>query len=340
MPHDKNFVIEVYHRGNLAVFYTFLGSKGNNLLKEVLVTLFRRYYEPEIHSYTSPYYVVIQLKNTRLFKEHVLKIINELKYVGSSRGSYNSFINLIAYNSTVFLWRIFHVAQRFGAIDPSVTKITKTLLQGFRDTIIGIEALKEVFRMDFDKETLWIFLNGLSKGKISVTIYENEAPSPLLSEAVSRIPYSQPIFGLIDLSKYRDRIYKKRISMICLICGYNKTLRLRELIESNNIKCPRCGSKYIAIVKGGAKDEKEIVNKVIAKKKLRRDEKLLFKELQHRALLVLKYGVLAAIILSARGVGPVEATRIINKIVEGEEDIYRLIYEAEKKYLKIKKYLK
>ncbi|MCC6054415.1 MAG: hypothetical protein LM589_03785, partial [Thermosphaera sp.] len=62
-------------------------------------------------------------------------------------------------------------------------------------------------------------------------------------------------------------------------------------------------------------------------------------DLVQRAVLLYNYGDKALLALSTPGVGSRDAARIINSYINGV-DLLQLLYEYEKRFIKIKKYLK
>ncbi|WFO75783.1 DEAD/DEAH box helicase [Desulfurococcaceae archaeon MEX13E-LK6-19] len=336
IPSDRNIVVEVCSNEKIIAFYTFLGSKANNLLKEILTALFRRYYLTDITAYSSPYYVIFQTVH-RPSRNDVINIVNQLIDVFDKYGE--DALTEIVMNSNAYLWRIFFVAQRFGAIDPSKVKVTKTLLKGYKDSIIGVEALKETMLRDYDISVVRKIVDGIKRGTVKIHVVETKKPSILLKEALSRIPGVYRIYKTIDLDAYKLRLLNKEVTVICLLCGNAFRLKLNSIVGEDNIACPKCSSRALAVVKGDGKEEIDVVRKVLSKKRLKGEEKNLYKELQKKAMLVMNYGADAIIALAGYGVGVVEASRILYKHKAFNEDLFKLIYEAEKKFLRIKKYL-
>lgn len=333
IPTDKDLVIEICRRDKLVVFYTFLGTKANNLLKEILSAIMRRRYLLDVIAYSTPYYIVFQLP-FKPTKKDVSDIINDFLNI------FNSIVvREIVMNTNTYLWRIFFVAQRFGAIDPSKVKITRNILRGYKDSIIGVEALREALLKDYDVNTINILVKKIKDKVVRIHVVETDKGSSLLQEALSRIPGISGVHGGVDLNTYKLRLLNKEVSLLCMLCGALYRKKLSSIVDEKEVVCPRCGSKAIAVVKGDGAEEARIIKKVLAKKKLSHEERGVYKELQKKAMLVMNYGVKAVVVLAGHGVGATEASRILYRHVAFNEDLYKLIYEAEKKFLRIKKYL-
>lgn len=339
-PSDRSIVIEVNSKYRLIVLYGFFGSKVSNTLKEIVLALTRKHISMDVSAYATPYYIIISFENYRPRTDDVYKIIYGLKVLGNDPEVFEKYASRIIRESNTFLWRVFFVGQRFGAIDISKKeKLSKNILRALADTVIGVEAYRESLIKDYDLMNTFNLLRRLSSGMLRVHVFiDQEKVYPLFKEAINRIPSSIELY-VIDLDTYKQRLLKKKISLICMICGYKWSSRVGDIIKEPYVECPKCSSRYVAVVKGDGVKEQEIVKKVLDKKKLKHNEKQIYKDLQRRGLLVMDFGSKAVLILASRGVGFTEAVRIINRCWRNEKELIRLLYEAEKKFIRIKKYL-
>jgi len=104
--------------------------------------------------------------------------------------------------------------------------------------------------------------------------------------------------------------------------------------------CPKCGRATLTLVKGHEiSNELEIVKKLKNKLKLTDEENKTLDELSKRAVLLYRFKRDALLALSARGVGSVEAARILNNVMRGG-DLVQEIYESEKKFLMVKEFIR
>lgn len=92
--------------------------------------------------------------------------------------------------------------------------------------------------------------------------------------------------------------------------------------------CPECGATRVAALNPW---DEETVKAVRAPEKDDEQERLT-KRAYRSASLVQAHGKRAVVALAARGVGPHNAARIINKLREDEDDFYRDILEREREY--------
>ncbi len=339
-PSDRDIVVEVNSRDKYMVFYGFYGSRVANTLKEIILALIRRHVYARVSAYATPYYIIVSFEDYRPSTRDAYEVINGLRLLGRDHRFFTEYISRIIRESSTFLWRVFFVGQRFGAIDVRKgDKLTKSILKALADTVIGVEAYRETILRNYDLENTFSMLHRLYNGVVKVHVIEDlDRTYPLFREAVNRIPASTTVH-VVDLEVYKERLMRKKITLICMICGYTWSSKVKDIVGREYIECPKCGSRYVAAVKGDGAREKGIVRKVLEKKRLKHDEKQIYRDLQRRGLLVMDFGSRAALILASRGVGFTEAVRIINRFRGTEEELYRLLYEAEKKFIRIKKYL-
>ena len=124
--------------------------------------------------------------------------------------------------------------------------------------------------------------------------------------------------------------------MVCARCGHTWEEQLSSMDERP--RCPRCGVGFVAPVKTDPRRASEVVRKAWRRERLSREERRLFDEIREAANLVLTYGRRAVEALSATGVGPATAKRVLQALVFGEEAFYRALVEAEQRYLRTRRY--
>ncbi len=335
---DKRVIVEYIRSKGLIVVYLTGGTRINNLLKEILRFHIKlRYPIYKINAYSTPYYIVFQSCNIPL-DTRVYDLIYEL--IASLYHLVSDDIRSIVRKTSYYYWRIYQVGQRFGAIDPAADKITRNLLDRLGETIIGDEALNEVLTKDFDLRGLIDIARKIEEGQISVTkIIRQSINDSVLKKVIKHVPILAENVGIVDYNAYKDRILSRKIKLICINCGYTIDGRVKDLVNNNEkFSCPRCGLRTLAPLK--ILDDKTLrsLEKWKKGRRLRRDERKIIDDLKKRALLLTYYGRIALILLASPGVGVTEAIKILRR-ASSEDEMYKLIYESEKNYLKIKKFL-
>jgi ATP-dependent Lhr-like helicase len=339
LGNDKRIVVIGVKSLGLIIVNTFGGSKINRFLRDLFKSRIQwKYPFLKINAYSTPYAVIISINTPHYLKELIDLVRDTL--VNLDRYLRMDLVRKIALEQGVLHWRIYQVAQRFGAIDPEREKVSKSILSAFVDTVIGEEAFNEVLWKDYDLVDLEKITKDIRDGKIIINDRIIDKPDNTVHEILTyygEIPVIEGLGRIIDKDKYLSSIKHRKMTLICLHCGYSITGTVDKLRSIK--KCPKCGYVVLAPVKGDGSEEKGIVEKYLRGEKLRKNEYKVLEDLRKRAILYNQFGELALTVLASRGVGVSEAIRIINRVINGS-DLFQELYESEKKYVKIKKYLK
>jgi len=244
----------------------------------------------------------------------------------------------------LYLWRLMNVAKRFGIITKEASlKELKGILKSIENTIIGLEALKEVKTYDLDTKALLDFINSIKREKVNLVFIESKGEdiTPFSKETLNTIQFMAFLQVAVNVPSILDmikkRLFNTRVKLVCLMCGkWSIVEKVGNLPE--RIVCPKCGSGFITITKNIELDLESIVKRRLRKGKLVGEEKAIFEEARKTADLVLTYGKKAVIALAAKGVGPRTAAKIISKLALNEREFYKAIVEAEKNYLRTRMY--
>ena len=118
--------------------------------------------------------------------------------------------------------------------------------------------------------------------------------------------------------------------LFCMHCKKWKS-RTRVCRITEGPQCPVCGARLIAALKPWDEELIAAVKKPLSAKT--EEDRAVEKRLMKNANIVLSSGKTAIIALSARGVGPDTASRIIATMTEGD-DFYREILKAERNYIR------
>ncbi|MGB8308515.1 MAG: DEAD/DEAH box helicase, partial [Methanoregula sp.] len=122
---------------------------------------------------------------------------------------------------------------------------------------------------------------------------------------------------------------------VILACMNCRNWRSRTVVSRvpENPQCPKCGARLIAALKPYEADSYDIVSK----KKKSGEERAIEQRLFRNANIVLSSGKKAIIALSARGVGPENASRILATLSDGDA-FYREILKAERNFIQTHRY--
>ncbi|MEZ0393441.1 MAG: hypothetical protein ABWK00_00100 [Desulfurococcaceae archaeon] len=332
---DRHVVISLIEPARLLVLSIFTGTRGNNLLKDIIkyVTSIR-FPLAKIRASSTPYSIFISYDEGVDGEELVKVVVETIR--GLNEWLKPERLGAAVKRSRTVLWRLYQVAQRFGAISPEAVRVSRALLEGFLDTVIGDEGLKEAFSRDYDVGALALIADAISRGEVKLEVEVREfAPEHvrelLLYNETAAAKYM--VMGF-DASSYLNKLLSRRVALLCVACGESFEGTVREFMEWEKFSCPRCGRASLAPVKPWDLDAaKELVRKARSGSKLTADERRELDELGRRATLLYRLGRTALLVLSAPGINLAEAVNILNRVGHGA-DVLREIYEGELRYVR------
>lgn len=329
----KKFVLEINQ--NIYILHAPFGSTIN----EALSNAFQAYLGSRVSKIfvkSNPYQIIIKLpeKNDELIKE----MINNL-----NKNNIEQYIRLSIYNTKLFEWKFTQIAKRFAIIDKNA-ELTKTqlrrLIEEFKYSIIGDEVLNEIFTEKIDLEGA---LDSWEEIKNNLEIKEFKELSPLAKLGLKKLSYQDFIAKFLEpqlFEKFKERLMNTKMHFVCFNCGkWNQSFRIRDL--PNEIKCPLCGSKLIAIAKSDRDlDEvKRIIQKKVRGFLLSKPEEKRLERIEQTAHIILNYGKKGAMVLAARGIGPSTALKILNRMYHDENEFLKEIFNKEKEFIRIRKFI-
>jgi ATP-dependent Lhr-like helicase len=333
VPDNKTILVEDYE--NSVVLHTCFGSMVNETLGRFLSALLTTRLG-SVGLKTDAYRIILefQAKNVELIKEALLKTDPEML---------RSHIEMSLTKSNLFEWKFVHVAKRFGAIakDAEYGKVRMgKIIDSYIGSPIYKETLKELETEKLDIEKATEILKKIQSNEIKVVF--KPGLSPLGKLGIKRryaevVGPEKPEVEIFDL--FRKRLMNSKVRLVCVNCGqWSQMFIVNELPK--NIKCGKCEAKLLGIVRPANVEIVKIIKKKLRGTEITEEEKKRFERVRKAADLFLVYGSKAVVALAARGVGPQTASRILAKFHKTEEDFLRDILEAERFYLKTKRYWK
>ncbi len=342
-PHERNLVIEVVPGKNvLLIVHACLGSRGNRALSYMLSYPFTKYLGVEPRVKVDPYRVFLEVPQP-LGTERATALIKDVLLGGDVREVIGEGLK----RSGLGMLIAHKILSRLGIIPREApSQVAKVILKRYMDEgLVWSEVLNEAFTRYLDLEPLQHLVSGVRSGSITLKIIDVSSPSPLAAEGMKvyagfdrvRVAH-MPRDVIAEL--VRRRLLSKEVRLYCMVCGHSWRAKLSDLPE--RISCPKCGYSLVAPYFGGD-DVSELVRRGLRagrryKYVLSGEERKVFEELLDSADLVLTYGKKAVIALAARGVGPRTARRLLG--VRDEVSFFYNIYEAERTFLRTRKYWK
>jgi len=329
LPDHRTIVVE--GDGTYLTVNACLGHQVNEALGRVITALLSARLGTSVALDVDPYRIGLETPKT-VMAEEVAALLRgtEPEYVGP-------ILEKTLKNTSLFTWRMVHVARKFGALRRDVDRqmvSLKRVLGIFVDGPIGQEAMREVFFDRLDVDRAKEVLQSVGTGEIAILTSQ---PSPIGSEGRRGgrdVTSPERADGaVIDLLK--DRIMNDRVILFCVSCKKWKSLRMVKNVPEVP-ECPICGSRMVAALKPWEEEEIKVVRKPEESKTA--EDRRRTKRVYRNANLVLTYGKTAAVTLASRGLGPETAARLMRNLRQDEEDFYRDILKAEREYARTKRF--
>jgi ATP-dependent Lhr-like helicase len=331
VPDDKTILIEDFE--NLAVIHTCCGTNVNETLGRFIVALLTSRVG-SVGLKTDPYRIMIQFqqKNVNLIKEVLFNTNPE---------HLQSYLEMSLTKSELFQWKFVHVAKRFGAIsrDAEFGKMRmQRIIDDFAGTPIHKETLKELETEKLDVEKTIDILRKIQNKEISMVFKPGLSP---LGKIGVRHKYAEvigpekPDLEIFELFKHR--LLNTKIRLVCVNCGdWDQVFLVKDV--QNDLKCRKCEARTLAVLKHQWTGATKIIKKDLRNVPLTQEEMTKYERIKQRAEIFLVYRRKAALAMAGRGVGPTTAKRILGKYHKDDDDIMRNILEAERVFIRTKRY--
>lgn len=334
LPSPREIVIEVF--GNLLILHAPFGSLVNETIGRLVASLVSARIGASVLMRSDPYRIALQFPAAPDYKGvvEVLKTTNP-EHV-------QPILEITLKRSSLFSWRLAQVAKRFGAVTRNAERYQmKRLIYAYEGTPLYEETIHEIVRDKLDIARTEEILTRIQRGEIDVRMYRAEEPSPMGMVAITGMGASDIIFPKRAereiLKTLKARLEKRRVRLFCVHCGeWSGSFMIKHLEEYPT--CRVCGARFLAILEGRDNETMQAIRKRLKKQKVTRDEEELVVRAKRSADLMLAYGKKAALALSARGVGPQTASRVLAKMHTEEEDLLRDILEAERTYARTRRF--
>ena len=327
VPDMDSIVVE--NAGKSVIINVCGGHKVNNTLGGILTALLSARLGTSVGMEIDPYRIKLDLP-TRISAADVVKLIRDLDptYV-------EPIIEMSLKHTTFFKWKMIQVAKKFGALDTDAdySRISmQKLLDVYEGSPMYDEAVREIFQDKLDIGRTMDLLSRIASGDVMLVVGK---ASPIGTSGFlgGRDLVSPARADASIIEALKDRIMNDRVILFCVTCkkwvSRTKVSRVPEVPE-----CPLCKSKMIAALKPW--EEEEI--KLVRKKEKSADDLKRVRRVHRNASLVLSHGRSAVIALASRGLGPETASRVIRKMRVNEDGFYRDILEAERNYVRTKRF--
>jgi ATP-dependent Lhr-like helicase len=326
VPTDMLITLENSDEG--VVCNVCAGHKANEALGRVLSILISARYGTTVGLDLDAYRMLLRLP-TSIRAADVRNLLLTLDPAHMS-----GILRLALKRTALFKWKLVQIAKKFGAIDADADyeKISiHRLLDFFDNTVVQMEAYRELLSDYMDVDTAAAIVALIKEGKIRVELGPHSliGAGGLLS---SRDQIPPPTADHAVIATLKRRLEQDDVVLACMNCRDWKSRTVVSRVPDLP-QCPKCGARLIAALKPF--DEEQYA--MIRKPKKNAEERAIEQRLIKSANIVLSSGKKAVIALSARGVGPENASRILGTQAEGDA-FYREILKAERTFIQTHRY--
>ncbi len=330
VPTSKNMFIESFE--NYVILHSCFGNKVNQTLAKFLGAIISSKVGSTVGIRSDTYRIMFKMPE--LFgQDTILETINEIEPEWI-----DDILKKSMKNATIFNFRFYQIAKRFGAIDRDADfshYMISKLIDVYQNTPLYHEAINEVFREKLDVENTKDLLKKIKSGRINIKTSSGYEVSPLGAEGLdySSVSLVKPSENISEIyNTIKQRLLKRRFWFACLKCKNSLGTYTYQSVPEN-LKCNKCESKLIGFIP--AKDM-ELAKKVLVKdrNKLNAEEKKLLKNFEETAEMFISRGKIVVFVLAGYGIGPATAKRILSRINKSEEELIKDIAEAERNFIR------
>ncbi|VVC04560.1 ATP-dependent DNA helicase Hel308 [Candidatus Bilamarchaeum dharawalense] len=310
LPDDKTVVIEIVE--DLIVIHACFGTKINEAISRVFSKQLTSLIGESVIAVSDPYRILVKLPFP--MKEEYVKRAFE-----NVRNIQNQLTDALEHSS-LLKFKFLHVARMFGLLSVEGT-LNSRYIQVLRHSVIYEETIRSIFFRYFDVEKTEEILGKIRNKQIQVIYDLRKKPSYFAQIGLERVSGAESI-GAFEpreriLSAFKENALSKTVRLVCLHCKATRFMHLASAPEK--IKCHNCNQSAFALVS---------------------KEGEAHHDLEFSAGLIRAYGKQALIALSTYGIGPSTADRVLRRLHKTEEAFFLDLIEAQKNFIKNKKYWK
>jgi len=247
-------------------------------------------------------------------------------------------IELSLKNADALKFKLAQVAAKFGALKRwrgtgQAHFGRDRLLDALEDTPVYDEAVRELLHEELAVDATAQLLERIQSDDVAVETVGELTPLGTGGRGSGQELLTPENADASVIRTVKERIQNDRVILFCLHCQDWRTKRTVSRVRDQP-RCPHCESTQIATLNPW---DNETVAAVKAEEK-DEDQQKATERAYRTASLVQSHGKQAVIALAARGVGPHNAARIINKLREDEQDFYRDILAREREYARTRSF--
>jgi ATP-dependent Lhr-like helicase len=330
-PHATDDRIVVEFSGRSVVVNACFGHRTNETLGRLLSALLGQQTGSSVGLETDPYRIELEVPRG-VTAGDVVEVLR-----GTDPDHVRELIELSLKNADALKFKLVQVAETFGRIKRwrggGDRFGRRRLLDALEGTPVYEEAVRELLHEELAVGDASRVLARIQSGDLGVETVGGHTPIGTGGRSSGTELLTPENADASVIRTVKERIQTDRVILFCLHCqDWKRTTQVRRV--SDQPSCPDCGSTRIAALNPW---DEETVAAVRTEEKDDEQEKRTERAYQ-AASLVQSHGKQAVIALAARGVGPHNAARIINKLREDEDDFYRDILSREREYARTRSF--
>jgi len=328
VPTDDTLLVE-FTSGSIVVNAAF-GHKTNETLGRLLAALLGQQTGSSVGLDADPYRIELDVP-AGVSGSAAVRILRE-----TDPDHLRELIELSLKNADALKFKIAQVAATFGALKRwrgSARFGKGRLLDALQDTPVYEEAVRELLHEELAIDAASEVLEGIQSGEIGIEVVGEHTPIGTGGRGSGTELLTPENADASVINTVKERIQNDRVILFCLHCqDWDRTQKVKRIRDRP--ECPGCGSTRIAALNPW---DDETVTAVRTDEKDDEQEKMTERAYKSGSL-VQAHGKQAVIALAARGVGPSNAARIINKLREDEDEFYRDILTREREYARTRSF--
>jgi ATP-dependent Lhr-like helicase len=335
----SNTVLTIEELEGYAVVHMALGKLANEFLAKIVGYVASQSAGGRVSVRATPYALIVDFGGAR--RRAIIKRVFETikSYNLESIVRSDSFIA----NTDLFRYKFVQVCKLFGIVEKKAT-MTKSnadrLVSFYKDSPIAEETIRDLKKNYFDLESALQFIEGLRKGRIQIRVFEGTA-SPLAEEIMrAAYNYRELLLPILPsetaINELENKINEKKLELLCTYCGMEFAKQV-TVQKDETVACPRCKSPMVCV---HSAEKSKVIKRKLSGKELRRLEEKDYKEALREAGLVEAYGSRALAAMAVYGIGTATAARMLKLLRKSHKQFIIDLIEAQKNFVRTKKYWK
>jgi len=235
VPTHDRIVLEAFR--DRVVFHGCFGTKTNETIARIIASLLTARFGAAVGVRVDPYRMVFTFPDGGGKPDLIIQTIEDLDIEHVI-----PILEIVMKRTSMFKWRLVHVAKRFGAMrrDVDYQRISlNRLAMVYEGTPLYDETLNELMLDKLDAEGACRVLQSIKSGDLKYEIVKTDKVSPFSAPILKREGFSDVITPENPdkeiMAVLKRRLMKRRVKLLCMNCLSSVKRRIEEIEES-----PKC----------------------------------------------------------------------------------------------------